>query len=575
MNNKKPNVVFVITDDQGYGDLGCTGNSIINTPNIDYLYNQSIRFTDFHVGPTCAPTRAGLLTGHYHNSTGVWHTIGGRSLLRKNEVSIASIFSDNGYKTGIFGKWHLGDNFPYRPHDRGFDESIVHGGGGIGQTPDYWGNDYFDDTYFDKGEPRKFNGYCTDVFFGLGIDFIEKNKDVPFFCYIPTNAPHEPCFVEKKYSNMYTDKVSENRASFYGMITNIDENVGRLRQKIDELGLTNNTIFVFMTDNGTAGGCIANIDGFVSEGYNYAMRGVKGSPYEGGHRVPFFIYYPDGGYQVGKDVNDLTANVDFLPTLIDLCELNMSEEMNFDGLSLVKLMNENRNEVLYDRAVITDSQRIPTPIKWRQSCVMRDKWRLINGNELYNIENDPEQRNDISQNHSELLIKMRNDYDIWWEKVSRQFDEEIPIILGTEYENETELTSHDWRGDVDECAWNQGEIRHGKICNSHLEVEFAVDGLYSFELQRWPKTQGINLTAGMPGGLKDGYEGWYCGGRAIPLVKATIRVGDYKESKDVLYDDVSIIFVAFMKAGPSHLQTYFEDKYGNVLGAYFTYVKLL
>lgn len=208
----------------------------------------------FHVGPTCAPTRASLMTGHYANSTGVWHTIGGRSLLRKNEWTLASAYKENGYRTAIFGKWHLGDSYPYRPQDRGFETTIVHGGGGISQVPDYWGNDYFDDSYYVNGEPRKFEGYCTDVFFDQALQYIEANKEQPFFCYISTNAPHAPFNVEEKYFNLYKDQVPDTRARFYGMITNIDENFGRLREKLIELELEKNTIVIFMTDNGTVGG---------------------------------------------------------------------------------------------------------------------------------------------------------------------------------------------------------------------------------------------------------------------------------------------------------------------------------
>ena len=184
----QPNVVFIITDDQGYGDLGCHGNPIIKTPALDKLHSQSTRLTNFHVGPTCAPTRAGLMTGRYCNRTGVWHTIMGRSLLRKDEVTMGNVFKAGGYKTGIFGKWHLGDNYPFRPQDRGFDEVLIHGGGGIIQTPDYWSNDYFDDSYYHNGMPQKYTGYCTDIWFAGAMKFIEENKDNRFFCYISTNA---------------------------------------------------------------------------------------------------------------------------------------------------------------------------------------------------------------------------------------------------------------------------------------------------------------------------------------------------------------------------------------------------
>jgi arylsulfatase A-like enzyme len=566
----KPNIVFVITDDQGYGDLGCNGNTIIQTPHINKLYEESIRFTDYHVGPTCAPTRAGLMTGHYHNSTGVWHTIGGRSLLRKDEVSLAKVFGDNGYATGIFGKWHLGDNYPYRPQDRGFKEAVVHGGGGIGQTPDYWGNDYFDDTYYDQGVPRKFTGYCTDVWFRLGLDFIERHKDEPFVCYIPTNAPHSPYQVEERYENLYRGRVPENRAKFYGMITNIDENVGGLRRRLEELGLADNTLFVFMTDNGTAEGCDLDGQGFVTGGYNSGMRGKKSSPYDGGHRVPFFLHWPEGGYTTGKDIDSLTSYVDFMPTLIEMCQLTIPETLSFDGTSLVPLL-ANGPERWAERAVVTDSQRVPDPIKWKASAVMCGKWRLINGKELYQLESDPGQRQDIAGQHPDVVEKLRLEYEVWWEKVSRQFNEEIPISIGSAHEPVTRINSHDWRGDAGDCAWNQGEIRAGKICNSYVEIDIETDGLYSFELRRWPEEEGSDITAGLPGELK----GWFSGGKALPIIKAAISIQNYEAVSPVTDEDQQITFTAELTAGPTHLQTYLEDAEGNIRGAYYVYVRKL
>ncbi|KAA3664329.1 MAG: hypothetical protein DWQ04_06235 [Chloroflexi bacterium] len=316
----QPNIVFVLTDDQGYGDLGCHGNPIIQTPHIDRLYAESVRLTNYHVGPTCAPTRAGLFTGHYHNSTGVWHTVGGRSLLRRDEVSLADALAEAGYCTGLFGKWHLGDNYPYRPQDRGFQDVVCHGGGGIGQTPDYWGNTYNDDHYAINGEWTPFSGYCTDIWFREGMQFIERHQHEPFFCMITTNAPHSPYIVDRSYSDRYVAQVEhQDRANFYGMISNIDDHVGLLRQQLDALGLTDNTILIFMCDNGTSGGASLDQNEFVTGGFNAGMRGVKGSPYEGGHRVPFFLHWPGGGLTQGQDVPELTANVDVMPTLLDLC----------------------------------------------------------------------------------------------------------------------------------------------------------------------------------------------------------------------------------------------------------------
>lgn len=563
----KPNIVFVITDDHGYGDVGCHGNPVIKTPHIDKLYEESIRFTDFHVGPTCAPTRAGIMTGRYHNSTGVWHTLGGRSLLRRTEVTLADVFKANGYKTGLFGKWHLGDNYPYRPYDRGFEEAVFHGGGGVGQTPDYWGNDYFDDTYFDKGKPRKFEGYCTDVWFSLGMDFIERNKNNPFFCYIATNAPHTPLQVEDKYIDMYRDKVPEHRARYYGMITNIDENIGKLRKRLDELGLAENTIFIFMTDNGTASGCETDSQGFVVSGYNAGMRGIKCSPYEGGHRVIFFLHWPKGGYVHGNDVDELTAYIDFMPTLIELCGLDVPIKLDLHGRSLVPLMN-GHNDKWEERTVITDSQRVLNPIKWKDSAVMRGKLRLVNGRELYDIRKDPEQRQDISARYPSIVEELRRDYEIWWDMVSARFGEEIPIVIGSEHEKMSVLTIHDVRGDMDQCAWNQGEIRKGKICNSYWEVEIARDGIYSFELRRWPREADMKITEGIPGEIKD----WFSGGVAIPVTRARIRIGDYEASRDISGDEKGVIFEVSLKKGLTHLQTWFEDAEGNERGAYYVYV---
>ncbi|MBL7645796.1 MAG: sulfatase-like hydrolase/transferase [Candidatus Hydrogenedentes bacterium] len=236
---KPPNILLIMTDDQGYGDLSCLGSPHIETPHLDALHAESTRLSNFHVSPTCAPTRAALLTGRYNNRVGVWHTIMGRSILRRGEVTMADYFSDAGYKTGIFGKWHLGDNYPYRPQERGFQECLVHGGGGVGQAPDFWGNDYFDDTYLHNGAPKPFKGYCTDVWFENAARFIEAHRDKPFFCYLPTNAPHSPYRVAPEYSQPFKDKgLSDDQANFHGMVQNIDDNVGRMLKRLNELNLT-------------------------------------------------------------------------------------------------------------------------------------------------------------------------------------------------------------------------------------------------------------------------------------------------------------------------------------------------
>lgn len=391
---EKPNLILIITDDQGYGDLACHGNPWIKTPNMDKLWEESVRLTDYHVSPTCAPTRSALMTGRYNNRVGVWHTVTGRTLLRGNEVTMAQLFSDNGYSTGMFGKWHLGDNYPRRPIDVGFQRAVYHGGGAVGNTNDYWDNDYFDDHYYDNGEFKQFKGYCTDVWFDEAKSFIDENKGSPFFCYIATNAPHGPLYVEDKYSSQYRGDTLIPSARFYGMITNIDENIGKLRSYLAEHKLAENTIFIFMTDNGTADGVILDGNYWNSGlptvyGFNAGMNGMKGTPYDGGHRVPCFIHWPAGGLDEGRDFDGLTAHIDILPNLIKMCGLERVNGPEIDGISLWKYLTGKLTWIKGKRTLFVDSQRVEVPEHHRRSAVMQKGWRLVNGRELYDMESDP------------------------------------------------------------------------------------------------------------------------------------------------------------------------------------------
>ena len=548
-NKRRPNVVLVMTDDQGYGDLGCHGNEVIQTPNLDRLHSQCLRLTDFHVDPTCSPTRSALMTGHYSTKTGVWHTIMGRSLLGKHEVTVADVFSAGGYRTACFGKWHLGDNYPFRPQDRGFQEVLIHGGGGVGQGPDYWGNDYFDDTYFHNGKTEKFKGYCTDVWFDGALKFIEDNKDKPFFCYVPTNAPHGPYNVADKYSKPYRDKgVAANRANFWGMITNIDENMGRLMLRLKELELEENTILIFMTDNGTSAGDAGG------------MRGQKGSEYEGGHRVPFFIRWPGGGLTGGRDVERLSAHIDVMPTLIDLCGLTGPQGVNFDGASLVPLLKgESINWP--DRNLLVHSQRIEHPEKWRKSAVMTDRWRLVNGKELYDIKADPAQKKNIADANTKVVEKLRESYEQWWKDLSSQFDKYCEIILGSDKQNPTRLMSHDWHSR--NPAWSQGAVRAGSKSNGFWAVEVERDGTYEISLRRWAKEVDAPITASIDKG------------KAISATKARLKIGDVDETKPIEAGAHEVTFRVKLKAGKGRLETWFIDDKGDSRGAYYAYVKRL
>lgn len=566
---KRPNVILIMTDDQGYGDLACHGNTILDTPNMDRLHSQSVRFTNFHVSPTCAPTRAALMTGLYTNRTGVWHTIGGRSLLRKDKVTMAEVFKENEYHTAIFGKWHLGDNYPFRPQDRGFLEVLVHGAGGVGQTPDFFDNDYFNDTYIHNGKLEEYRGYCTDVWFREAIEYIEKQKDNPFFCYISTNAPHSPFYVDNKYSKAYEGIKNIPSNEFYGMITNIDDNIGILTRKIEDLGISDNTILIFMTDNGSSMGDkkIENITAF-----NAGMRGKKNSEYDGGHRVPFFVKYPNGKLEAGKDVNNISAHIDVLPTLIELCGLKLNKPIDFDGKSLMPLINGS-DENWSERLLITDSQRVEHPIKWRKSAVMSDNWRLVNGEELYNMVDDPGQTNDVALKEPKKVEKFRKAYDTWWDDVSLDFDDFQAIIIGSPAENPVNLTSHDWHSNT-QVPWNHKHVRSGLQGNGFWVLDIEHTGIYEITLSRWPLSMKLPINSGMEKrpALNGTSVNESLEGKALNILKAKIEIGREKMEQDVKETDVSVTFTVNLKAGKDkRLITTFRGNEVD-MGAYYVQI---
>lgn len=582
---KKPNIIFVLTDDQGYGDLGCHGNSIIQTPAIDSFYARAVRCTQFHSGTTCAPTRSGLLTGMNCNSAGVWHTIGGPSLLRDDLKTLPEILRENGYRTGLSGKWHLGDDYPYRPNDRGFEETVYHRGGGLTQVSDHWGNDYFNDTYLVNGEPREFEGYCTDVFFGEALKFIESHKDEPFCCFITPNAPHVPLNVERKYRDLYVDEdISEDRKRFYGMITNIDENFQTLETRLTELGLEENTILIFMTDNGSASGCEHGDDQFVTAGYNAGMRGKKGSPYEGGHRVPFFVRWPAGGISGGQDFDGLANYTDFMPTLLDLCGIECPE---VEGMSLAPLLNNCRagmaeslpaaagrsvtipalQNVLQDRVLVTDTQRVPHPIKWRLSCVMKENWRLICGRELYDLSKDLEQRNDVSSDHPDVVAELRDEYEKWWELCERQLKFDSVSHVGSEICPQVDLTTMEMHNDDGDVVWHQGQVRKGQVSLGWWNIIAEQDGTYEFVLRRWPEETGYAVCAGINGfDIDTGPEefiapstiDWYRDGKAIDVYGAALKIGERSFYQDLADDSKDAVFRVELKEGPHTFRAWFS-----------------
>lgn len=575
---QQPNVILILVDDQGYGDLGCHGNSIIKTPNLDRLYHISARFTDYHVSPTCSPTRAALLTGHHNNRTGVWHTINGRSLLLEREVTMAQVFKDNGYRTGIFGKWHLGDNYPFRPQDKGFEEVLVHSGGGIGQTMDYWDNDYFDDVYLHNGKPKQFNGYCTDVWFENAQDFIEENRDQPFFCFLPTNAAHSPYNVADKYSQAYEGNDNIPHPPFYGMISNIDENIGKLIAYLKESKMMDNTILIFTTDNGTAQGARVEghrLDGFVVKGNNAGMRGIKASMYEGGHRVPLFIHWKKGGIALGQDIDELTAHYDVFPTLVDLCQLQIQPDQQFDGKSLVPLIHGD-DSAFQDRIIVVNSQRIETPEPWRRTALLKDNWRLVNGTELYDLDNDPEQRTNIAELYPEKMEEFKAAYDNWWAEISPTYLDEPRIILGHKAANPVDLFCHDWHSEKN-SPWHQRHIRTGYIDNGRWWLKVIESGTYTFKLRRWPAETKLPLDAVAP--VRPALAGSSVreskASESLSIKQAKIHIQGIEQAQVVDPTAECVTFTIELAEGAADLTTWFTLEDGRELGAYYVQVEKL
>ena len=423
----RPNIIFILSDDQGYGDFSCLGNPILKTPNLDRFHDQAVRFTDFHVSPTCAPTRSALNTGRHEFRNGVTHTIFERERLTLKATTLAQVLQGAGYATGVFGKWHLGDEAAYQPNRRGFDEVFIHGGGGIGQTypgscGDAPGNTYFSPAILHNGKFEKTEGYCTDIFFEQALKWIAsvKGKE-PFYAYIPLNAPHTPLQVPAEYEQRYTGKVGTNAAKFFGMIANIDDNVGRLLARLKEWGIERETLVVFMNDNGGTAGL---------QVFNAGMRGGKNSPWLGGTRAASFWLWP--GTLKPADVGALASGIDFFPTIAELAGAKLSREVaaQVEGRSLVPLL-KNPAAPWPDRVLFTHIGRWErgqaASAKYRDCSVRNSRWQMVctsrSGEkqwQLYDVKADPGEKHDVAGEHPEVVKELDAAYDKWWESIQPQ-----------------------------------------------------------------------------------------------------------------------------------------------------------
>jgi len=561
MPPKRPNVIILLTDDQGYGDLSCHGHPVLHTPNIDRLHDQSVRLTDFHVAPMCAPTRGQIMSGVHCLRNGAMATSLGRHLLKPELPTMADLFGAGGYATGIFGKWHLGDSYPYRPMDRGFQEAIYHHGFGLTGADSYWNNDYLNPYYRHNGVLKQAEGYCTDFWFDRAMDWMarQNEQDQSFLCYIPTNVPHFPMWVDDVYKEEFA-AYGGDPSGFFGMIVELDENLARLEQFLVEKGLRDDTIFIFMTDNGHAGGAL--------DVYNAQMRGGKCSRYDGGHRVPCFIRWPGGDLVPPGDLSTSTQATDILPTLLDLCGIGVPADACFDGRSLAPLLR-GRPHDLDERTFVV--QYFQNSVSKDDASVIRQQWRLVFGEELYDIRRDPGQEHDVAARHPEVVAALRDFYEQWWAEVEPGIHVFSPLTIGSAHEDPVTLTSCEWEnvrcdGAGSVRAGNKGGDGRGGPWN----IQVARAGDYEVTLRRWPRESGLALAAAAP--PFHGAYGTEKAGVALPVASAVLAHDGRPAAQDTEPGAESAVFRLRLPAGRTQLHGWFRDAAGRDLcGAYYGY----
>ncbi|WP_162006761.1 sulfatase-like hydrolase/transferase [Roseimaritima sediminicola] len=566
-------VILVMIDDIGYGDIDGLYPSSLETPHLDKLYRQSVRLTDFHVGTTCAPTRASLMTGRSVNAGGVWHTIAGRELLREDEQTMAEVFQANGWRTGIFGKWHLGDGYPFSPRFRGFDTAVVHGGGGVGQGPDYWNNDYYSgvdyqgdptdpDVYWENGETFEADKFCTDLWFERSQRFVKQSvsEGKPFFCYVPTNAAHGPFNAPHGY-----------KEGFDGLIENVDDNMGRLDAFLTAEGLKDDVLLIFTTDNGTTGRRTGG------------LRGRKGSHYDGGHNVPCFVRWKNGGLggspDSARDVTPLTAAMDLLPTFMDMFDLQRpSGGHPLHGMSIKPLLLDSDAEP-QGRTIVVDTQRTADLNKWSRACVMRDevrdgkivhKWRLIRSSaeadpELYDFQADRDTDDNLAEQYPEVVQSLSAAYDQWWDAISEDWQPYPPFVVDPEKESDLTLMSHSWIG-ANMSPWHQRAVKSAVQGTNTHSIRFDKPGRYQIELRRWPREDGGPL-----GGQSGSQEG-----KSLPIAQAELSIeGVGKQKQQVDPDATAATFeMDIQTQEPTKISSMFYDQQGEPLGgAYYVYIR--
>lgn len=466
---RRPNVIIIMVDDQALGDLSCMGNTVLNTPNIDRLAESGVVFSNHYGCPLCSPARSSLLTGRYNYRTGVVDTSTGLSMMRPDEVNLAEVLGKNGYRTFISSKWHLGDNYPLRPIDHGFHECLIAKDAivaGIANPPN---NSLFSPILYHNGQPKRTQGYITDIAFNAAFEFMEANRDQPYFVYLPTNVVHKPLEVAPHYSDPFKAKgLDDYTATLYGEMVNLDENIGRLHAKLAQLGHTEDTVILYTVDNGPIGERGSTDGPNGADRYNLGLRGGKGSIWEGGIKLPLFVSWPSR-LSPGRKCEQIASHIDVFPTVLEMCGVASAPDRHVDGRSLLPLM-EGRAIGWPDRTLFFQQSR---PDRARRvygdeprlfvNCAARgQKYKAVMRSEepggtyfqpvdfkstrLYDIENDPGETADISQAHPEIVQKLRDEYEAWFLDVSKGISPAVRNIVGSRRQNPVVLTSQDMRG---------------------------------------------------------------------------------------------------------------------------------
>ncbi len=408
----KPNVIFILTDDQGWGDIQAHGNDYLSTPTLDAMKRESASFNRFYVSPLCAPTRASFLTGRYHLKTGTVSVSRGMERMKGSEVTLAEILKDHGYATGCFGKWHNGENYPENPQGQGFEEFF-------GFTAGHW-NNYFDTDLQFNGRTLPTKGYITDVLTDAALDFMQKHQSRPFFCYIPYNAPHSPFQVPDEYFDKYKAMgLDDKLASVYGMCENLDDNIQRILNKLADLEIEENTIVIFATDNGPNG-----------ERFNGGLKGWKGQVDEGGVKVPMFIRW-QGKITSGKEIEQLSSHIDLLPTVLELLDIQAPEDLALDGISLAPALLEDQVE--FPKRNIFTHVNFMTELLPYPGAIRNQQYLLTlkqSGVELYDLQQDPEQQHQLQDSLVEVRERLEDSYQQWFQSVTADIDTLRPTMVG-------------------------------------------------------------------------------------------------------------------------------------------------